>query len=136
MPEGEAAIVCEHLAELEQALIAAGVAETFRGQSWSSNCWEWVYFACWLDRPAIRSRFVFAGCVEDHDHRGTHDGQEAGFVCSLCHDAIMGVHASHRSGLRSFPNRKLFVTGQLDTGPAGSSSQYAFVAIILSHNYI
>jgi hypothetical protein len=27
---------------------------------------------------------------------GTHDGQEAGFVCEQCHDAIMGVHRQHR----------------------------------------
>jgi hypothetical protein len=30
--------------------------------------------------------------VKDHVHLGTHDGQEAGFECEACHDAIMGVH--------------------------------------------
>ena len=29
-----------------------------------------------------------------HEHLGTHDGQEAGFVCSKCHDGIMGIHKS------------------------------------------
>lgn len=48
-------MVCEHLAELERELIAAGVPVTFRGQPWTSNCREWVYFACWLDRESIRS---------------------------------------------------------------------------------
>ncbi len=71
-------MVCEHLAELEQALLAANIPITFRGQPWTSNCREWVYFACWLDRPAIRSQFTLADCVHDHDHLGTHDGQEAG----------------------------------------------------------
>jgi hypothetical protein len=96
-------MVCEHLAEIERALLAAKVSETFRGQPWTSNCREWVYFACWLDRPAIRGRYKLAECVIDHDHRGTHDGQEAGLVCSTCHDAIMGAHADFRSGLPAFP---------------------------------
>ncbi len=85
-------MVCEHLAPLEQELIAAGMKETFRGQAWTNNCREWVYFACWLDRAAIRARWPLADCVQDHEHRGTHDGQEAGFVCTACHDAIMGAY--------------------------------------------
>lgn len=85
-------MVCEHLAALEQALVAAGVRETFRGQAWSRNCREWVYFDCLLDRAAIRARLPFPPCVEDHEHRGTFDGEEAGFVCTACHDAIMGFH--------------------------------------------
>jgi hypothetical protein len=96
--------MCEHLAELEQALIAAEVPVTFRGKPWSSNCREWVYFACWLDRAAIRARFQISDCVTDHDHRGTHDGQEAGLVCGTCHDAIMGVHAEYRSTAQTYPS--------------------------------
>ncbi len=85
-------MVCEHLRALEQALLEHGVKETFRGQAWSQNCREWVYFDCYLDLPALRARFAFAPCVSDHVHRGTFDGQEAGLVCNQCHDAIMGVH--------------------------------------------
>jgi hypothetical protein len=95
--------MCEHLAELEQALIEAGVRVTFRGKPWSTCCREWVYFTCWLDRPAIRERFSLADCVIDHDHRGTHDGQEAGLVCNVCHDAIMGAHSEYRSTVPVFP---------------------------------
>jgi hypothetical protein len=87
-------MVCEHLAELEKELHAAGIEETFRGRAWSENCREWVYFACYLDRGAIRGRMELAECVKDHEHRGTHDGMEAGFVCDACRDAIMGVHPS------------------------------------------
>ena len=47
-------MVCEHLAALEAAILRAGVPETFRGQAWSQNCREWVYFACVLDRAALR----------------------------------------------------------------------------------
>ena len=96
-------MVCGHLAEVEQALLASDIPETFRGRPWSSNCREWVYFSCWLDRPAIRSRFKLADCVLDHDHRGTHDGQEAGLVCSICHDALIGAHMEFRRDLPRFP---------------------------------
>jgi deoxyribodipyrimidine photolyase len=95
-------MTCEHLRQLEQGLVEAGVPITFRGQAWSSNCREWVYFACWLDRAAIRNRLKLADCVHDHDHRGTHNGQEAGFVCADCHDAIMGIHESARHTMPTF----------------------------------
>lgn len=42
----------------------------------------------------IRRRFPLVEYVQDHEHRGMHDGQEAGFVCVQCHDAIMGLHPS------------------------------------------
>ena len=29
---------------MEQALIARGIRENYRGQPWSMNCREWVYF--------------------------------------------------------------------------------------------
>jgi hypothetical protein len=87
-------MTCEHLQQLESEIVAAGVKETFRGQAWSQNCREWVYFDCFFDRESIRRRLVLATCVHDHEHRGTHDGQEAGFVCAQCHDAIMGLHPS------------------------------------------
>jgi len=83
-------MTCEHLRPLEQAIIGRGIPETFRGPAWSENCREWVYFDCYLDIETLRSRFALADCVEDHVHRGTHDGQERGFVCSVCHDGIMG----------------------------------------------
>ena len=88
--------MCEHLAPLEKELQEAGIQETFRGQAWSSNCREWVYFACYLDRAAIRARMQLAECVKDHEYRGTHDGMEAGFVCTACNDGIMGVHTSEK----------------------------------------
>jgi hypothetical protein len=72
-------MLCEHLAPLERELIAARVKETFRGQAWSDNCREWVYFACWLDRGAIRARMTLDPCVQDH----VHDGQEEGLFARL-----------------------------------------------------
>ncbi len=83
-------MTCEHLKALEQAILARGIRETSRGQAWSKNCREWVYFDCWLDTAALRKAFALPACVEEHVHRGTHDGQERGLVCSSCHDAVMG----------------------------------------------
>jgi len=85
-------MVCEHLKALEEEMIASGMAITFRGQAWSKNCREWVYFDCFIDRQAIRERVDLPACVEDHEHLGTHDGQESGFRCVQCQDGIMGVH--------------------------------------------
>lgn len=89
---------CEHLQALEQALIDAGIRETFRGQAWTNNCREWVYFDCRLDRSKRRQRFHFQACVADHEHLGTHDGQEAGFICTIHHDGIMGLHPRFAGG--------------------------------------
>jgi len=91
-------MVCEHLSELENQLTAIGIKETFRGQAWGKNCREWVYFDCYLDRDSLRKRITFDRCVLNHDHLGTHDGQEAGFVCDIHKDAIMGVHEICKNG--------------------------------------
>ena len=48
---------CEHLAPVEQWLAAHGFEETYRGQAWSDNCREWVYFDCYIDLAAVRRRF-------------------------------------------------------------------------------
>jgi len=95
-------MTCEHLVALERALQAQGFKETFRGQAWSQNCREWVYFDCFLPTQLIRDKFKFADCVKTHSHLGTHDGQEHGFVCSEHGDGIVGHHP--RSGVvaRSF----------------------------------
>jgi len=85
-------MVCEHLRAVEQALNEQRFRKTFRGQPWSSNCREWVYFDCYLDLPGIRARHALADCVTDHAHRGTHDGQERGLVCLACQDALMGSY--------------------------------------------
>lgn len=96
-------MVCEHLKELEDELVSAGVRETSRGQVWSENCREWVYFDCCLELPSLRERFGFESCVVDHELLGCHEGEELGLVCSVCHDAIMGLPGRHRDrGVRVF----------------------------------
>jgi len=85
-------MTCEHLRDLEETMSAAGLRETFRGSAWSANCREWVYFDCFIDVGAVRWRHKLADCVHDHAHRGTHDGQERGFVCTECNDALIGSY--------------------------------------------
>jgi hypothetical protein len=84
-------MLCAHLSAVENALLDSGIAVTFRGQPWSEHCREWVYFDCFLDTRALRQRFHLPDCVEEHTHRGTHDGTEHGLVCRICHDAVIGT---------------------------------------------
>lgn len=98
-------MTCEHLIDLEHALVEAHIPETFRGQAWSENCREWVYYHCVLDLAQLRQRYPIAACVQDHRHIGTHDGSEQGLVCSEHHDGIMGVHPQSGSSAPVFPGR-------------------------------
>lgn len=98
-------MVCEHLAELEAAILEAGYKDTFRGRAWSKNCGEWVYFDCYLPLAVIRQEFNFDECVQDHHHKGTHDGQESGFICSIHHDGIMGHHPESSVVAESFATK-------------------------------
>ena len=95
-------MLCEHLHPLEEAMIASGLRETYRGQAWSRNCREWVYFDCYIDLEGVRNGFALDACVHDHEHRGTHDGQERGLVCTQCHDGIMGRY-ERDIGVKVFP---------------------------------
>jgi hypothetical protein len=92
-------MVCEHLAQLECALLDAGFAETCRGQVWSDNCREWVYFDVVLDIEALQARFAFGPEVRIHENTDPRSGLERGLVCWTCKDAVMGL----LSGPRSFP---------------------------------
>ena len=83
-------MLCEHLRTLESELKGAGIPETFRGQAWSHNCREWVYFDCHLDVQSIRRRMNLAACVTDHENTDSHTGTERGLVCREHHDAIVG----------------------------------------------
>jgi len=82
--------LCEHLALIDAELHAQGLVETFRGQAWSANCREWVYFDAVLDLDDIRARHVLAPCVREHVNLDTHNGTERGLECSVHHDGIMG----------------------------------------------
>lgn len=95
-------MVCQHLIALEREVAARGITESYRGQTWTKNCREWVYFDCVFDLASLRARFAFAPVVVDHVHRGTHDGSEAGFVCTQCWDAVVGAHPADGAGRRVY----------------------------------
>ena len=84
--------VCEHIAPILRFLQDQGAAVTWIGTPWSRNCRTWVYVDRVIDLQTIREQLHIAACVVDHVHRGTHDGSEQGFDCSVHHDAVMGPH--------------------------------------------
>lgn len=96
-------MVCEHLCKLEDAISLAGIAETYRGQAWSKNCREWVYFDCVLDAAEICATFDLAACVSEHVNDDPKSGREFGLVCDTCHDGIVGVHPKDAMGKQRFP---------------------------------
>ncbi len=84
--------MCAHLLPLENELKAAGIEETFRGQAWTDNGREWVYFNCYLDVEKLIRRFKFAPFIQHHVNEDPKSGFEEGLVCTLCNDAIIGHH--------------------------------------------
>ena len=90
-------MICPHLRALETELLAAGVAETFRGKAWTNNCRQWVYFDCFLDTAALRKRLNLAECVIDHVNDDVRSGQERGLACTIHHDGIIG-HYERQKG--------------------------------------
>lgn len=101
--KGTKAMICQHLRQLEEAIIASGIAETYRGQAWTTNCREWVYFDCHLDEEKVRQQFDLPACVVAHVNDDSKSGREAGFVCTECYDGIMGLHRGDAVGKRWFP---------------------------------
>ncbi len=83
-------MVCIHLSELERALMESGAKVTSRGQAWSRNCREWVYFDVRLDIKRLSVRFGLGPPVNIHENTDPRSGLERGFVCSECNDAVLG----------------------------------------------
>ena len=86
-------MICKHLQPIEAELIHLGIAETFRGQAWTKNCREWVYFDCYLDLASLRKRLALDPCVVDHTNDDPRSGCERGLVCNIHWDAIVGSFA-------------------------------------------
>ncbi len=85
-------MVCEHLRKVEVAVVASGATETFRGQAWTDNCREWVYFDRVLDLAGLRSRLDLDPCVVDHENTDPKSGTERRLVCTQHHDGIIGLY--------------------------------------------
>jgi hypothetical protein len=98
-------MTCEHLCQLEKELIDKRIAETARGQVWSENCREWVYFKCVFTdlEKTIQRLGMDPDLVKIHSHMGTHDGQEHGLCCEKCKDGIMGLHPEYAKRMGTKP---------------------------------
>ncbi len=101
--DGVRKIMCEHLKPLESAILAAGFTERYRGQPWTENCREWVYFDCYLDPDKIEQQFELGESVQRYSNDDTRSGRESGFFCELCKDALIGFHGSDADGRPQFP---------------------------------
>ena len=89
--------MCEHLKPLEDYLKAKQIPETFRGQAWSDNCREWVYFDCVIDTEGLKAKLHLPSFVITHENTDEKSGTELGLVCTQCQDGIMGLHQGHSS---------------------------------------
>lgn len=84
--------MCVHLKPVEDYLKSEGFSEVYRGQVWSKNCREWVYFNTVLHPQELIEKFKLDSTIVIHDYQDMKVGSELGLVCTLCHDAIMGYH--------------------------------------------
>lgn len=87
-------MICTHLHPLEKELTEKGIPELYRGQPWTENCREWVYYDCFLDAGKLISRLHLPACVEPYSNDDPKSGLEEGLVCNQCFDAIIGHHHS------------------------------------------
>ena len=94
--------MCEHLQTLDDEITQKGIKETFRGEAWSSNAREWVYYECVLNLDEIQRRYNFPDFVKIHINNDNRSGMEAGFYCELCKDAVMGIHPQFGQGKIQF----------------------------------
>ena len=90
--------ICLHLKPVYDYVQAAGGGITYQGNAWSKNCRLWIYFDVVLDCSLLKSKLNLNDCIEIHEHIGTHDGQERGFVCKIHQDGIMGIHPKFATG--------------------------------------
>lgn len=84
--------MCEHLLPIEKTIREKGVKELFRGEVWSKNCREWIYFDCYLDCEKLQARFSLPDFIQHHTNDDPRSGTEEGLACSKCHDALIGYH--------------------------------------------
>ena len=90
-------MICEHLQVLDQELKKARIKIVYENaKPWSKNCRSWNRYDCYLDLKSIRARLKLADCVKDHIYKDNWNGEERGFVCDDCNDAIIGNYEHTR----------------------------------------
>lgn len=96
-------ITCSHLQHLEHELRETGTHIEYQGKSWwGTSRGMWMYFQCFLEADALRQRFNLPQSVHYSEYNGGVAGQEAGFVCSECDSAVMGVHRHYARDVKVF----------------------------------
>ena len=84
--------MCAHLKPVEDYLLSKGYKEIYRGQVWSNNCREWIYFNTVLQPKELINQFKLESFIIIHDYEDIKVGAELGLECTICKDAIMGYH--------------------------------------------
>ena len=84
--------MCEHLQPITNFLKDEGVPITYRGQPWTKNCREWVYYDCVLKVDELKAEFGLDSCVVVHDYNDVKVGAELGLFCEECKDAVVGIY--------------------------------------------
>ena len=90
--------MCEHLSPLEKELHSRNIKETFRGEAWSVNCREWIYYDCYLNCKSIINRLHLPAFVAHSINNDPRSGLEEGLFCEQCKDAILGYHRTLDGG--------------------------------------
>jgi hypothetical protein len=51
--------MCTHLKPLEDYLMVENMLEVYRGQVWTKNCREWIYYDAVLNPQKLKEKFHF-----------------------------------------------------------------------------
>lgn len=83
---------CQHLQEIEKAILKDGVDVEIEGDWWHSGNNRNIYFKCVLNQNMINDRFSLPPSVEWHEYDGRAAGHEEGLHCKECNSLLVGGH--------------------------------------------
>lgn len=84
--------MCTHLEKVVEYLTHHAIKEAWRGQPWTDNCREWIYYDAVLDPVFLQRHLSLDACIEMHDYSDIKAGSERGLFCTICKDGVMGMH--------------------------------------------
>jgi hypothetical protein len=84
--------MCIHLKAVEDYIKQQGIVEYWRGQPWTRNCREWIYFECVFSPTQLKAKLGLDACVDIHIYNDIKAGSEQGLICNECKDGVMGLH--------------------------------------------
>lgn len=92
--------VCRCLEPVYKYILESRAKITHAGQVWSKNCRIWIYFDSLIDCDSLRQKFNLNETITTHVFCDNWQGSEKGFVCSVHHDALMGIHPNIFNGMK------------------------------------